>query len=242
MSRLRPSLGPAAVILGFTLMLSCGVMVPRVDAGIGGQSTIVMPETAVVGVTFTATMTIRNQSTPGQDTENVQVISALITPSCADVALAICFPPNLDPGVFDLLSAAGNPSTAPCAGTSFQIGMVDPASGAIRLIPNQTITLGPSNGPLAARTCQIDLLFVAKKLPENPVFGTTGETWTLGQTVLEGLVSRLKGPTSSSSLVTVVAAPPSPPTAVPTLSEWVMIVLAGFLILVAAIGLRKRTT
>ena len=27
--------GPATVILGFTVMLSCGVMVPRVDAGIG---------------------------------------------------------------------------------------------------------------------------------------------------------------------------------------------------------------
>ena len=241
MSRLRPSLGPAAVILGLTVMLWCGVLVSRVDAGIGGQSTIVMPETAVVGVTFTAKMTIRNFSTPPNDTESVRVISAFITPSCAEVALPICFPPNLDPGVFDLLSAAGDPTTAPCAGSSFQIGISNPASGEIQLIPNQTITLGPSNGPLAARTCQVDLLFVAKKLPANPVFGTTGETWTLGRTVLEGVFSITKGTSASSSLVNVVAAPPSPPTAVPTLSEWVMIMLAGVLVLVGAIALRKRT-
>src|SRR5262245_56436357 len=129
MSRHRPSLGPAAVILGLAVMLSCGAMVPRVDAGIGGQSTIVMPETAVVGVTFTAQMTIRNQSTPPQDSENVQVTSAFITPSCADVVgVPICFPPNRDPGVFDLLAAEGDPTTAPCAGTSFQIAIVNPAS------------------------------------------------------------------------------------------------------------------
>jgi len=201
-----------------------------------------MPETAVVGVTFTATMTIRNFSTPPQDTENVRVISAFITPACADVGLPICVPPNLDPGVFDLLSAAGDPTTAPCAGTSFQIGIVNPPSGEIQLIPNQTITLGPSNGPLAARTCQVDLLFVAKKLPANPVFGTTGETWTLGRTSLVGLLSQLTGTSTSSSLVNVVAAPPSPPTAVPTLSEWVMMLLAGVLILAGAIALRRRMT
>src|SRR5262245_5470724 len=241
MSRHRPSLGPAAVLLGLTLVLSCGAMVLRVDAGIGGQSTILMPETAVVGVTFTATMTIRNQSTPPNDTESVQVVSAFITPSCADVALPICVPPNLDPGVFDLLSAEGDSTTASCAGTSFQIGISNPASGEIQLIPKQTITLGPSNGPLAARTCQVDLLFVAKKLPANPVFGTTGGTWTLGRTSLVGLFSQLTGTTASSSLVNVVAAP-SPPTAVPTLSEWVMMLLVGVLILAGAIALRRRST
>ena len=155
-----------------------------------------------------------------------------ITPSCGDVRLPICVLPNLDPGVFDILSAVGDPSFAACAGIAFQVGTPNPATGEVQLTPIQTITLGPSNGPLAARTCQVDLLFVAKKLPENPVPGTSS-TWTLGRTSLEGVFSLLKGATASSALVNVVATP-SPPTTVPTLSEWVMIMLAGFMVLAGA--------
>ena len=70
----RPVLGPATVILSLVVILACGVMVPRVDAGIGGSSTIVMPGTVVVGVTFNASMIIRNQSTPPNDTESVKTI------------------------------------------------------------------------------------------------------------------------------------------------------------------------
>src|SRR5262249_47209920 len=208
---------------------------------IGGQSTITMPETVVVGVTFTATITIRNQSTPPNDTESVKVTGIFITPSCADTtSAAICFPPNLDPGVFDILSGAGDPNTAPCAGIGFQIGTPNPATGEVQLFPNQTITLGPSNGPLAASTCQVDLLMVAKKLPENPSIPGTGATEPQGRTSLQGVTSGLNGTTASSAVVTVVSAPPTPPTAVPTLSEWVMIMLAGVLFLAGAIALRRR--
>ena len=236
----RPSLGPATVVLGLSIILACGVMVPRVDAGIGGQSTVTMPETVVVGVTFIATMTIRNQSTPPNDTESVKVTAVFITPSCGDANLAICLPPNLDPGVFDIQSAVGDPNTAPCAGVAFQIGTPNPATGEVQLFPSQTITLGPSAGPEAARTCQVDLLMAAKKLPVNPVFPNTGETLTLGHTALQGVTSGLNGSTASTSLVTVVAAPPTPPTAVPTLSEWVMMLLAGVLLLAGAVALRRR--
>src|SRR5215475_10352697 len=99
MSRHRPVLRPAGVVLGFAIVLECGVMVPVVDAGIGGQSTVVMPETAIVGVTFTATMTLRNFSTPPNDTESVRVTGVFITPSCAEPGSAICTVGNRDPGV-----------------------------------------------------------------------------------------------------------------------------------------------
>src|SRR5262249_21629252 len=106
-------------------------------------------------------------------------------------------------------------------------------------IPNQTITLGPSNGPLAARTCQVDILMVAKKLPANPANGVAGLTDTLGRTSLQGVTSGVSGSATSTSQITVVAAP-TPPTAVPTLPEWVMIMLAGVLVFVGAITLRRR--
>jgi len=235
----RPVLGPATVILSLTVILACGGVVPRADAAIGGQSTVVMPETAVVGVTFTATMTLRNFSLPPNDTESVRVAGIFITPSCADSISPICLLQDRDPGVFDVVSAAGDPIAGPCAGIAFQIGSPDPATGEVQLIPNQTITLGPSNGPLAARTCQVDILLVAKKLPANPAGGVTGLTDTLGRTLLEGVTSEIRGSASSTSQTTVVAAP-TPPTAVPTLSEWVMIMLAALMVLAGAIVLRRR--
>ena len=101
--------------------------------------------------------------------------------------------------------------------------------------------LGPSNGPSAGTTCQIDLLLVAKKLPTNPVIPGTGTTITLGRVTLQGATSGTTGSASSTAEITVSAVPSSP-TSVPTLSEWVMMVLVGFLVLVGAIALRKRTT
>jgi len=201
----------------------------------------VLPATAVVGVTFSATMTLRNQSTPPNDTESVRVPSLFITPSCASAISPICLPLDRDPGVFDIQSAEGDPGSTTCAGIAFSIGIQDPATGEVQLIPRQTITLGPSIGPLGARTCQIDLLLVARKLPANPVDPSSGTTIALGRAVLEGVTSILKSLTTSTSEITVSAAPPSS-TPVPTLSEWVMTMLAGVLVLVGAIALRRRMT
>jgi hypothetical protein len=56
-----------------------------------------------------------------------------LTPYCASTnAGAICVLPNLDPGVFEILSAAGDPGSAPCAGIAFQIGTPNPAMGEVR--------------------------------------------------------------------------------------------------------------
>src|SRR5262249_46059172 len=162
-------------VLGTIGLLLLGVAAPRADAGIGGGNTPTWPATAQVGSTFSASITIVNTSTTPNDTESVNLVPTIgvpapitITPACKDTSGGgHCFPPNLDPGVFTLLSASGDASTAPCAGVTFILSAPDPASGEVKLTPSggAVIMLGPANGPEAARTCKINLSLHVEKVP-----------------------------------------------------------------------------
>jgi hypothetical protein len=149
--------------------------------------------------------------------------------------------------VFDILTAVGDAGSTPCPGITFAIGIPDPLTGEVQLTPSQTVTLGPSIGPLAARTCQVNLSLFVKKLPANPVFPTTGVTDMLGHVALHGVSSGVNGSASSTSQITISPEPPPPPPPppppqnVPTLSHLAMGVLAGFLVLGGAAVLRRRT-
>ena len=250
MSHHRPSLGPASVgicvVPGLVVTLLLGAAVSRVDAGVGGQSTAVWPATAVVGTTFDATVTIRNFSTPPNDTENITVTALFVTPACASSESPLCLLGNRDPGVFDILTAVGDAGSTPCPGIGFVIGIPDPSTGEVQLTPSQTVTLGPSSGPLAARTCQVNLSLFVKKLPANPdTF--PGVTNVLGHVALHGVTSGVNGSASSTAQITISPEPPppppppSPPRNVPTLSHLAMGVLAAFFVLGGAAVLRRRT-
>ncbi len=251
MSLRRPSLGFTStriwIVPGIVATLLLGVTVTRVDAGVGGQSTVVVPATAAVGTTFPATITIRNQSTTPNDTENITVTALFLTPACASGSSSgLCLPGNRDPGVMDVLTAVGDASSAPCPGIAFTIGLPDPLTGEVQLTPNQPITLGPSNGPLAARTCQVDLSLHVEKLPANPVPPSIGETNVLGHVSLHGVTSGVNGAASSDALITILPEPsppppPPPPQNVPTLSGLASGILAGVLILGGAAVLLRRT-
>ena len=116
-------------VLGTIGLLLLGVAAPRADAGIGGSNVPTWPATAQVGSTFSASITIVNTSTTPNDTENVALVPTTgvstpvtVTPACADTSGGgHCLPPNLDPGVFTLLSASGDATMAPCAGVTFTI-------------------------------------------------------------------------------------------------------------------------
>ena len=254
-------------VLGTIGLLLLGVAVPRADAGIGGGNTPTWPATAQVGSTFSASITIVNTSTTPNDTESVKLVPTgsvtaplTLTPACADTSGGgHCLPPNLDPGVFTVLSASGDAATAPCAGFTFAISAPDPASGEVKLTPNNTITLGPANGPAADRTCKVNLSLHVEKVPANPSGGVAGRTDPVSFVGLQGVSSQLFGSASGSATIVISSQPtPPPPTPVPpptppcglpgspscipTLSEWVMIMLAGFIVLVGAIAVRRRTT
>jgi hypothetical protein len=89
---------------------------PQVEAAIGGSATPTWPPTVAVSTTFSASVVIVNQSPPGNDTESILLTAFFVTPACADDVSVICLPGNRDPGVFDVLAAVGDASSAPCAG------------------------------------------------------------------------------------------------------------------------------
>jgi hypothetical protein len=241
-------------VLGTIGLLLLGVAVPRADAGIGGSNTPTWPGTAQVGSTINTSVTVLNTSTSPNDTENVRLVNLFVTPACASTSSpGVCLSPNLDPGVFTVLSAQGDAATAPCAGLTFTISVSNAGSGEVQLTPSSNITLGPASGPLANRTCKVNLSLHVDKVPTNPAGGIAGKTDPLSRTALLGLSSQLNGTASGSAEIIVTAEPPPPPppppqpppppiNQIPTLSEWVMIMLAGFIVLVGAIAVRRRTT
>jgi hypothetical protein len=167
--------------------------VPRVEAGIVASDTPAWPSSVAVSTTFSASVVIVNQSTPGNDTESVLLTALFVTPACADNSSPLCLSGNRDPGVFDILSAMGDASSAPCAATAFSVGAADVATGEVKLTPTSTITLGPATGPVSSRTCQINLSLRVNKLPTNPAGGVTGRTDPLTHVALHGVTSGVDG-------------------------------------------------
>src|SRR5262249_31188504 len=132
----------AVAVLGIFLL---GAAIPGVEAGIGGSDTPTFPTAVTVGQQIGASLTIINLSTTPSDTENVKLVSLILTPSCGSSALTpICVDPNLDPGVFQVLSAVGDGGTTPCAGTIFQVSSPTADAGQVTLTPMSDVILGPA--------------------------------------------------------------------------------------------------
>jgi hypothetical protein len=173
-------------------------------AGIGGSNVPTLPLTAQVGEIFEANTLIINGSTDPNDTENVTLTTLFITPSCADSTSNVCISPNLDPGVFKVLSATGDGVLNPCAGVTFDVGMPDPTTGEVALVPQTTVTLGPATGPLIDRTCRVNILLRVFKVPTNPAPGPPTTTDFLTRAVLHGVSSNLNGTASGSANITII--------------------------------------
>ena len=239
MKRPRPSVRIWA-ILGLGLSFLPGMIVLRADALISGTDSLIWPPTAAVGTTFRATLDIVNRSTPSNDTERVGIESLFVTPACASASLVVCSASDAEQGVFDVRTAVGNAGTTPCAGVAFSIGSPDPVTGEIQLIPSSAISLGPSTGPEADRTCRVDLELRVNKLPVHPDGGIPGRTNALSRTVLRGETSALKNLASGVATITVTSE--LSPLPVPTLSGWVIIMLAFLLMMAATVALRRRAS
>jgi hypothetical protein len=153
-----------------------GMMVLRATAEIRGTDSLIWPATAAVGTTFRATLDIVNQSTPANDNGQVTIESLFVTPACASASLVVCSASDAELGVFDVRAAVGDAETAPCARVTFSVGSQGPVTGEVQQIPCSTITLGPSNGPAADRTCRVDLDLHVNKLPTHPDGGNPGRT------------------------------------------------------------------
>ena len=202
----RMELGVASAA-GMLVLLLLGVM-PAM-AGIGGSDTPTWPGTAAVGDLIDASVRIINTSTNPNDTEDVTLTTLFVTPACADSSSPTCLAGNEDPGIFKVLSADGDPGTPPCAGISFTIGSPDVTTGEVALTPISTVTLGPANGPLANRTCDVNIVLRVFKVPANPAAGPDFTTDPLTRVALHGEGSGLNGNASGSAQITISKALPT---------------------------------
>jgi len=189
--------------LGAAGILLVGVTVSRADAKVGGSATPTWPATVAVGATFNASVLILNVSPPPDDTHSIVLTALFVTPACADNVSPICLLPNVDPGTFDVLSAVGDASTAPCNAVTFTVSAPVPPSGEVQLTPNTMITLGPANEPEANRSCRVNLTLRAKRLPSNPAGGVAGRTDPLARVALQDATSGVNGSASASAQITV---------------------------------------
>src|SRR5258705_6003737 len=138
------------------------------EAGIAGSATPTWPVSATVGDLINTNVLIVNTSSNPNDTESVSLTTLFVTPACADGTSPICVSPNEDPGIFKVVSATGDASSAPCPGTVFTPGIPNPTTGEVSLTPGAAVILGPANGAVAARSCQVNLVLRVLQVPTNP--------------------------------------------------------------------------
>ena len=202
-NRLGMGLGVVIALLGACLLGATPAL-----AGIGGSAVPTWPNTAKVGdLLTTTTITITNTSTPGNDTESVQMTVLLLTPACVQGDSVPCLEPA-DQDTFKVLTAVGDVSTPACAGIGFDISPPPGGSlfGEFSLVPQADVILGPATGPLAARQCQVNLTLRVFKMP-NPA-DSPGETHPVARATLVGRVSGLSGAAGGIAEIIISKATP----------------------------------
>jgi hypothetical protein len=154
-------------------LVGFGCLTAVADAAVIASGGVTFPGTVTVGDTgLPATVTMTNNNTPPQHGDVNTVCNAgdaspcggtgiVLVPSCGNFGGACGI---ADPGVFQISpTGTGKPLTA-CAGTVFNIAVVDPALGTVRFTPQPApathVTL---SGTTAA--CEIGFTFSVVKSP-----------------------------------------------------------------------------
>ncbi|MDT7713538.1 MAG: hypothetical protein QOG46_2364 [Pseudonocardiales bacterium] len=124
-----------------------------------------------------------------------------LIPSCGQLGVAsACVPAGFDPGVFTLpLTATGAAATA-CAGTIFDILMIDPAAGQLRFTPRAGHVILPSTGS----ACRVDFTFNVVKSPlrdQDPITPGVQTVQVVDNTQTQGVISAFGRGTSSGTTV-----------------------------------------
>ncbi len=173
-------------------------------AGVGGSVIPGFPATLNVGQTLSSTVTITNNSTSPNQTENVNVSGIFFTPSCASDDGFTCFTP--DPGVYQFGTAIGKAGSS-CAGTVFTVGPPNAGTGEVQLIPNKQVVLGPSSGagPLS-KQCVITIGMKVLRLPQDSTPpGAPITTDALARASMQGASSGNSGAASGGSQSIITA-------------------------------------
>ncbi|MCA1684153.1 MAG: Ig-like domain repeat protein, partial [Actinobacteria bacterium] len=149
-----------------------------------------------------ASLQIVNAATPPESTGTVTLNLITLVPSCGtDVVgppTGDCPLANADPGVFTLSSTAVGEAGTACAGITFTVMVIDPATGQVQFIPSAPVVLTPPGTPNSI--CRIDFTVDVNKVPSNPQavlsptsFQTAVDAFVIGTSNVTGFTARVPG-------------------------------------------------
>ena len=152
-------------------------------------------------------ITISNQSTAPNNTEDLILSGYIVNPSCQSSAQATCAAGNENPGVFKTLlppgdKGIGDASTPACAGIEFTFGTPDAVTGAFTLTPKTQVLLGRLDQGVNL-TCKVNFGLRVFKMPVAPA------TNALTGVVLQGNVSKGFGGGTGAAQITLAKGTPT---------------------------------
>src|SRR5206468_9339465 len=210
--RLRGLLLALSVVL-----LPLGVGVPAAFAGVGLGVTPTFPSTVSIGQTgIPASLQILNASTPPERSGNLTVNTITLVPVCGTASAVPgtgdCPVASADPGVFVLSPTAVGETGTACAGQTFNVTVIDAATGQVAFTPvGGPVVLTPPG--TANSVCRIDFTFDVLKAPPNPasVPGPNSyQTIVLAHVTATSNVTNLpSGDQNGTTPVTITKASPS---------------------------------
>ncbi|MGH3843945.1 MAG: hypothetical protein ACRDS0_21235 [Pseudonocardiaceae bacterium] len=186
-------------------------------AGVSSGVAPTFPSTVTVGQNnVPANLQIVNSSTSPESAGNETIDAITLVPACGTssaTATGNCPVASADPGVFSLSPAATGGAFTACAGQTFTVTIIDPATGQVQFTP--------SGGPVVLTqphtpndVCRIDFTFSVIKEPTQDAGAEPGlQTAQLGFAQGTSAVNGHVGTGSGSSLVTVTQASPAITTA-----------------------------
>ena len=166
----------------FAILAGLALTPALAQGAVGAAVSIDLPATVTVGQTGLAgSLTLVNINTPPQQALVNTVCNAgdaapcvpaeqgiTLVPSCNTLVAGECAPAGVDAGVFALQSVGSGRAGTSCQGISFDIALIDAATGMVRFTPQPSpaahVTL---NGVGAA--CVIDFTFTVLRSPVGDV-------------------------------------------------------------------------
>lgn len=133
-----------------------------------------------VGQTVPSTLTVQNDSTAAQASQQITVVNDSITlvPSCGTIPVGTsdCPSGSVDPGVFSLSGSGTGESGTACAGMTFTIVKTDPLQGKyqFREPAGTSVVLGNANAGGPASRCVIDFTTSVLMVPTHDARPDTG--------------------------------------------------------------------
>ncbi|HEX2054381.1 MAG TPA: Ig-like domain repeat protein [Actinomycetota bacterium] len=182
-------------------------------AGIGLSVTPTFPTQTQVGQTFPASLTIQNASTDDEAVGTVTVSDIRMVPSCSTFDPGCNDPGSIpDPDTFTLSPTGVGAVGTACAGRTFAITEVNPATGEVQFIPTDglPVVLQQPSGANDLDTCRINFTATTNKVPNHDSFpGTPGvQTNQVGSAIATHNINGTIGTGTGTDVTTVQQAAP----------------------------------